>query len=93
MANQLKNLPPIEEVEQKLAANPDDLGALIDKANYLAAQSEYEQAMECLLKVMTLDRSYEEDAGRNGLIALFDMLGGEHPSVQKYRRKMFTLLH
>ena len=93
MANQLKNLPPIEEVEQKLAANPDDLGALIDKANYLAAQSEYEQAMECLLKVMTLDRSYEEDAGRNGLIALFDMLGGEHPGVQKYRRKMFTLLH
>ncbi len=93
MANQLKSLPPIEEVEQKLAANPDDLGALIDKANYLAAQSEYEQAMECLLKVMTLDRSYEDDAGRNGLIALFDMLGGEHPSVQKYRRKMFTLLH
>lgn len=93
MANQLKNLPPIEEIEQKLAANPDNLGALIDKANYLAAQSEYEQAMECLLKVMILDRSYEEDAGRNGLIALFDMLGGEHPSVQKYRRKMFTLLH
>ena len=93
MANQLQNLPPIEEIEQKLSANPNDLGALIDKANYLTAQSEYEQAMECLLKVMTLDRSYEDDAGRTALLALFDMLGGEHPAVQKYRRKMFTLLH
>ncbi|MDH5353014.1 MAG: thioredoxin [Gammaproteobacteria bacterium] len=93
LTNQLKSLPPIEEIEQKLVSNPDDLGALIDKANYLSAQGEYEQAMECLLKVMTLDRSHEDDAGRNGLIALFDMLGGEHPSVQKYRRKMFTLLH
>jgi hypothetical protein len=24
---------------------------------------------------------------------MFDLLGGEHPSVQAYRRKLFTLLH
>ena len=49
--------------------------------------------MECLLEIMRIDRGYEDDAGRKGLLELFDMLGGEHPSVQKYRRKLFTLLH
>ncbi len=93
MADRLKDLPPFEEVEQKLAANPDDLKSLVDRSNHLIAQGEHEDAMQCLLRVMTLDRSFEDDAGRNGLLALFDMLGGEHPGVQKYRRKMFTLLH
>ena len=49
--------------------------------------------MECLLAIMRIDRGFEEDGGRKGLLELFDMLGGEHPSVQKYRRKLFTLLH
>lgn len=93
MAERLKDLPPITEIEQKLTSNPDDLKALMDKSNHLVAQGEYDDAMQCLLRVMMQDRSFEDDAGRNGLLALFDMLGGEHPSAQKYRRKMFTLLH
>ena len=93
MANRLKSLPPIEEIEQALASNPDDLEALVNKSNHLIAHNEYSQAMECLLRVMTLDRQFQDDAGRAGLLALFDMLGGDHPDVQKYRRKMFTLLH
>jgi putative thioredoxin len=49
--------------------------------------------MECLLDIMRRDRTYDDDAGRKGLLELFDMLGGEHPAVQQYRRKLFTLLH
>ncbi len=93
MADRLKDLPPIDEIEKKLATNSGDLSALLDKANYLTAQGDYETAMDCLLRVMTLDRQFQEDAGRKALLALFDMLGGDHPSVQKYRRKMFTLMH
>ncbi len=93
MAERLKNLPPIADIEQQLSDNPDNLKALVDKSNHLVARGEYDEAMQCLLRVMMLDRKFEDDAGRNGLLALFDMLGGEHPSVQKYRRKMFTLLH
>ena len=93
MAEKLKDLPPIEEIEQKLAANPDDLEALMDKSNHFTAMGEYDQAMQCLLRVMMLDRQFKDDAGRQGLLALFDLLGGEHPTVQKYRRKMFTFLH
>ena len=93
MAAQLADLPSIEEIEKRLAGDPRDLEALQAKSRHLTAQGDYDGAMECLLEIMRIDRDFEDDAGRKGLLELFDMLGGEHPSVQKYRRKLFTLLH
>ena len=93
LAKQIADLPDFAEIEQRLQQNPGDLEALQQKSRHLVAQGDFENAMECLLTIMRTDRSFEEDAGRTGLIEIFDMLGGEHPSVQKYRRKMFTLLH
>ena len=93
MADQLEGLPDLEEIEKHLAENPDDCEALLQKSLHLTARGDHDSAMECLLRIMNVDRQYNEDAGRRGLIDLFDMLGGDHPSVQKYRRKMFTLLH
>jgi putative thioredoxin len=93
MASQLEGLPPMEQIEQRLTDNPKDLEALLDKSHHLSASGLYPQAMETLIQVMIIDRQFQDDAGRKGLLALFDMLGGEHADVQKYRRKLFTLLH
>ena len=93
LAEQLADLPDIAEIEQKLAQNPKDPEALLQKSRYLTAHGDYDQAMECLLTIMRTDRGYEDDVGRTSLLELFDLLGGEHPSVQTYRRKLFNLLH
>ena len=93
MAATLADLPDINEIESKLQENPKDLEALLAKSHYLTAQGDHETAMQCLLTIMQTDREFEDDAGRLGLLKLFDLLGGEHPLVQKYRRKLFTLLH
>jgi putative thioredoxin len=93
LAEQLAELPDLSEIEQRLAQNPADLDALLQKSKHLTAQGDYDNAMECLLTIIRTDRSFEDDAGRTSLLELFDLLGGEHPSVQKYRRKLFTLLH
>jgi putative thioredoxin len=93
MAKQLENAPALPEIEQRLSEDPNDLEALLQKSRHLSASADYDEAMECLLKIMTIDRQFENDLGRTSLISLFDLLGGEHPSVQKYRRKMFTLLY
>ena len=90
---QLAELPPLDEIEKRLAKNPADAEALMQKSKHLTARGQYEEAMECLLAVMRADRGYDDDGGRRALLELFDMLGGEHPSVQTYRRKLFTLLH
>jgi putative thioredoxin len=81
LAAQLADLPPLDEIEQRLATNPKDLEALMQKSRHLTAQGDYDDAMECLLAIMRIDRGFEDDAGRKGLLELFDMLGGEHPSA------------
>jgi putative thioredoxin len=93
LAEQLAELPSLDEIEARLEKDPGDLEALLFKSRHLTAQEDYENAMECLLEIMRRDRGYDDDAGRKGLLELFDMLGGEHPAVQQYRRKLFTLLH
>ena len=93
LAAQLAGLPDLSEIEQRLSQNPADLEALMQKSRHLVARGDYDDAMECLLTIMRNDRGFEDDAGRSGLLEIFDLLGGEHPSVQKYRRKLFTLLH
>jgi putative thioredoxin len=93
LEEQLADLPPLEEIEQRLEQKPGDCEALLYKSRHLTATGDYDNAMECMLEIMRRDRGFEDDAGRKALLELFDMLGGEHPSVQKYRRKLFTLLH
>ena len=92
-SKQLEGLLSTEQIESRLAENPEDLEALLDKSHHLSASGLYEEAMETLIQIMTIDRKFQDDAGRKGLLALFDMLGGEQEVVQKYRRKLFTLLH
>jgi putative thioredoxin len=93
LAEQLADLPDIGEIEQRLEQNPLDLEALLDQSRHLTAHGDYDEAMACLLTIVRTDRAFEDDVGRTSLLELFDLLGGEHPSVQAYRRKLFNLLH
>ena len=56
-------------------------------------QGQHEAALQQYLAIMQQDRGYNEGAGRKGMIAVFEMLGDEHPLTLPYRRKMFGMLH
>jgi len=58
----------------------------------LALQGQFSDACEAFLKVVSLDRSYRQDAGRAALLLIFDALGGEGALVQTYRRRLASLL-
>ncbi len=90
---QLQEAGNPEELQQRLNDNPDDLDAMLKMSHHLTASGNHEAAINLLLQIMQKDRSFEDDAGRKGLIDIFDLLGSENPLVQTYRRKMFTLLH
>jgi putative thioredoxin len=81
------------ELEQRIAQNPQDYGAMLELAKIRVAQGRTEEGLELYLKVMKADRSFGDDAGRQGLIASFDLLGPSDPLVKKYRSKMFSLLY
>ena len=68
------------------------------KEGYLAAIRDarshaYEPALEGLLDVVRRDRQYEEDGARKVIIAIFKLLGEEHPLTGKYRRALSSALN
>ena len=83
----------IDELRQKVEADPADLAARLKLAAVLITRQEFEAAMQQYLEVMGRDRSFEDDAGRQGLLSVFEMLGNDHPLVKAYRRKMFAQLY
>jgi putative thioredoxin len=63
------------------------LGAL------LVGRGEYEAALEQFIEILRIDRAFRDDAGREGLLSVFEILGNEHPLVSRYRAQMSSLLH
>lgn len=82
----------VETLQARIAADENDLEAREQLSAVLVSQGQFQPALQQLLEVMQRDRSYKDDAGRKGLIRLFEMLGSENPLVAEYRRRMATLL-
>ncbi|MDT8403357.1 tetratricopeptide repeat protein [Sulfuriflexus sp.] len=81
-----------ETLLARVEADPDDCEAREQLSAVYVSQGNYVAALEQLLEIMKRDRAYNEDAGRMGLLRLFEMLGPENPLTVEYRRKMSLLL-
>ena len=89
---QVVDAPAATELEAKLAVDPRDTQALFQLALRKVVDRDYETGMQLLLKLMQLDRSFGDDAGRHGLLKVFELLGDD-ARVNQYRRRMASLLH
>jgi len=91
-AGQVAEAPPTTELETRVAADPADYEALNQLALRKVVEQDYETAMELLLRLMQKDRGFGDDAGRRGLLKVFELLGDD-PLVGQYRRRMASLLY
>ena len=89
---QVAAAPDSAGLEARLAADPDDYEALHLLALRKVVDQDYETAMELLLTLMQKDRSFGDDAGRKGLLKVFELLGDD-PRVGRYRSRMASLLY
>ncbi|MBA1331770.1 thioredoxin, partial [Candidatus Endoriftia persephone str. Guaymas] len=85
--------PAVEELKKRLEADPDDSKARFQLANHKVINNDLEGALEQFLILMQKDRQYNDDAGRKGMLKVFEMLGGEGELVKRYRNRMFNILH
>ena len=85
--------PGAEALQQILQQEPGNSEALYQLAAQRIMESDYAAALELLLTLMRKDRTYGEDAGRKGMLQVFDMLGGEGELVKQYRIRLFNALH
>jgi putative thioredoxin len=53
----------------------------------------FDTALEQFIGVIQSDRYYDDDGARKACVALFTLLGNEHPAVKKYRRRFDMALY
>jgi putative thioredoxin len=84
--------PATGELEARLESDPADSEARFQLALRRVVERNYDAAMELLLQLMQKDRAFGDDAGRLGLLRVFELLGDD-PRVGQYRRRMASLLN
>lgn len=92
-ADLVQGAPELAELVARVRADPDDHPARQQLAARYALAGSHEAALEQFMDLMIRVPQFEDGAGRKGLLAIFEMLGNEHPLVTTYRRRMFSLLH
>jgi putative thioredoxin len=85
--------PPVGTLEEALAIDPANLHARYQLAAAKVVQNDYEGAMQQLLEIAQRNPEFRDHVGRNGLLALFQMLGDEDERVRRYRPLLQDSLH
>jgi putative thioredoxin len=85
--------PDRAALEKKIQVDPADSTARRQLAARCVLAGDYEAALEQFMEILRRDPKFDDEAGRKGLIAIFEILGNEDPLVTTYRRRMFSLLH
>jgi len=71
-----------------LARDPADLEARFALASAHAAALEWEPALAELLELVKRSRKFRDDGARRAMLAIFDHLGPQNPTVSDYRRQL-----
>ncbi len=79
-------------------ATPADLEENPVKPVYLQAiehlrEAEYDLALERFIEVLTKNRAYDDDGARRSCVAIFGMLGEDHPATRGHRRAFSNALY
>jgi putative thioredoxin len=92
LAEQAKNLGPIAELEQKVAANPLDHQARFDLALAINGEGKRAEALNHLLEIVRRDRKWSDDGARKQLVQLFDAWGPTDEATVEGRRRLSSIL-
>ena len=85
--------PDIESLLLTVEQEPANCLAREQLSAHYKLRGDYAAAMEQLLEIVRRDRNYNDDAGRTGLLKIFEMLGHQHELVGQYRRKLAQVLN
>ncbi|QMV62658.1 thioredoxin [Pseudomonas berkeleyensis] len=91
--HQAADLPDVATLKSRLAQDAGDDEAVYQLAVQQLARQQYEAALDGLLKLFVRNRSYGEGLPHKTLLQVFDLLGGDHPLVTAYRRKLYQAIY
>ena len=92
-ASTAKDAPAPDVLMKAIEADASDSQARYRLSAVKVMAGEYEPVLQQLLEIMRRDRSFGDDAARKGMLAIFDLLGGQGPLVSRYRSLMSSALY
>ncbi len=92
LANQSAALGDLSGLEAAITANPSDHQARFDLAIGMFGAGRREDAIDHLVEIMKMDRSWNEEAARIQLIKFFDAMSPTDDATIAGRRKMSAVL-
>ena len=85
--------PEIEALEQRLAANPDDLDVRHQLAVQYTNAGHFKDAMEHFVTILQQDLDHGDGATKRLLLDTIATLGKGDPLAAEYQRKLYSLLY
>ncbi len=92
LAEQATSLGPINELEQKVTANPLDHQSRFDLALALNASGRRKEALDHLIEITRRDRKWNDDGARKQLVQLFDAWGPNDETTIEGRKRLSSIL-
>ncbi len=90
-----RSAPPVADhagLAADVQANPDDHEKRFALANAQMAAGDRDGAADNLLHIVAADRTWNEDAARQQLLKLFEVVGMTDPWVSQQRRRLSAIL-
>ena len=92
VAEQAQSVGPLDELKQKVDANPLDHQARFDLAVALNANGKRQEAVDQLMEIVKRDRKWNDDGARKQLVQLFDAWGPTDEATVEGRRRLSSIL-
>jgi putative thioredoxin len=92
LAEQMKAVGSVAELEQKVAADPRDPQARFDLALALAAKGRRAEATDHLVEIVKRNRQWNEDGARKQLVQFFEAWGPTDEATVDGRKKLSSVL-
>lgn len=92
LAREAKPVDDLAALAASVAANPDDMAARYELAGGQMAAGDRDAAADTLLAMIANDRDWNENAARQRLLKLFEVVGLEDPWVAAQRRRLSAIL-
>jgi putative thioredoxin len=92
LAEQSKSLGPINELQQKVAADPKDHQARFDLALALNAGGKRAEAVDHLMEIVKRDRKWNDDGARKQLVQFFEAWGPTDEATVAGRKRLSSVL-
>ncbi len=88
-----RQLPAVEELKARLAANPDDLPSRLALGERLIAERHFETALAALLEVVRKDHGALRTGARKLMVEVFNLAADQSELVAEYRKLLAGALY